>query len=150
MSAASANAVSARENEKFAGEKIMAKYLIASFEIMFVLLFVFYAAIFHSTLSVSAFMFFECVYIVLLVANSILSKKKRYVVVLLVQFFLFAAGLFLMVSESSFDGSREGRALKTPCLSEAIFFCALFVMICTVSFLVYKNLKNINRNSQKS
>ncbi len=96
MSAASANAVSVRGNEKFAGEKIMAKYLIVSFEIMFVLLFVFYAAIFHSSLSVSAFVFFECVYIVLMVANSFLSKKKRYVVVLLVQFFLCAAGLFLI------------------------------------------------------
>lgn len=105
------------------------------------MVFVFYAAIFHSSLSVFIFMFFECVYIVLMLINSFLLKKKRYVVVSIVQLFLFALGLFLIVSESSFGGVKENRA-KMPCLSEAIFLYASLMMICSLFFLIYENMKN--------
>ena len=103
--------------------------------------FIFYAAIFHSSLSVFVFMFFECVYIVLMLINFFLLKKRRYVVVSLVQLFLFALGLFLIVSESSFGGVKENCA-KMPCLSEAIFLCASLIMICSLFFLIYENVKN--------
>lgn len=72
----------------------MAKYLILSLEILFILVFIFYVAIFHSSLSIFVFMFFECMYIVLIIINSFLLKKKRYAVVSLVQFFLFVSGFF--------------------------------------------------------
>ena len=119
----------------------MAKHLILFLEILFIMAFVFYAAIFHSSLSVFVFVFFECVYIVLMLINSFLLKKRRYVVVSLVQLFLFALGLFLIVSESTFGGVKENRA-KMPCLSEAIFLCASLMMICSLFFLVYENVKN--------
>ena len=119
----------------------MAKHLVLFLEILFIMAFVFYAAIFHSSLSVFIFMFFECVYIVLMLINSFLLKKKRYVVVFLVQLFLFALGLFLIVSESTFGGVKENRA-KMPCLSEAIFLCASLMMICSLFFLIYENVKN--------
>ena len=119
----------------------MAKHLILFLEILFIMVFVFYAAIFHSSLSVFVFMLFECIYIVLMLINSFLLKKRRYVVVSLVQLFLFALGLFLIVSESSFGGVKENLA-KMPCLSEAIFLCASLMMICSLFFLVYENVKN--------
>ncbi len=119
----------------------MAKHLILFLEILFIMAFMFYAAIFHSSLSVFVFMLFECMYIGLMLINSFLLKKRRYVVVSLVQLFLFALGLFLIVSESSFGGLRENRA-KMPCLSEAIFLCASLMMICSLFFLVYENVKN--------
>ena len=119
----------------------MAKHLILFLEILFIMVFVFYAAIFHSSLSVFVFMLFECIYIVLMLINSFLLKKRRYVVVSLVQLFLFASGLFLIVLESSFGGVKENLA-KMPCLSEAIFLCASLMMICSLFFLVYENVKN--------
>ena len=103
--------------------------------------FIFYAAIFHSSLSVFVFMLFEYMYIVLMLINSFLLKKSRYVVVFLIQLFLFTLGLFLIVSESSFGGVKENRA-KMPCLSEAIFLCASLMMICSLFFLIYENVKN--------
>ena len=48
---------------------------------------------------------------------------------------------FLIVSESSFGGVKENLA-KMPCLSEAIFLCASLMMICSLFFLVYENVKN--------
>lgn len=54
----------------------MAKYLILSLEILFILVFIFYVAIFHSSLSIFVFMFFECMYIVLMIINTFLLKKK--------------------------------------------------------------------------
>lgn len=119
----------------------MAKHLILFLEILFIMAFVFYAAIFHSSLSVFVFMLFESLYIGLIFINSFLLKKRRYVVVSLVQLFLFALGLFLIVSESTFGGVKENRA-KMPCLSEAIFLCASLMMICFMFFLVYENVKN--------
>ena len=119
----------------------MAKHLILFLEILFIMAFIFYAAIFHSSLSVFVFVFFECMYIVLMLINSFLLKRKRYVVVSLVQLFLFALGFFLIVSESSFGGVKESRA-KMPCLSEAIFLCASLMMICSLFFLIYENVKN--------
>lgn len=119
----------------------MAKHLVLFLEILFIMAFIFYAAIFHSSLSVFVFMFFECVYIVLMLINFFLLKKRRYVVVSLVQLFLFALGLFLIVSESSFGGVKENCA-KMPCLSEAIFLCASLIMICSLFFLIYENVKN--------
>ena len=119
----------------------MAKHLILFLEILFIMAFIFYTAIFHSSLSVFVFVFFECMYIVLMLINSFLLKKRRYVVVFLVQLFLFALGLFLIVSESSFGGVKENRA-KMPCLSEAIFLCASLMMICSLFFLIYENVKN--------
>lgn len=120
----------------------MAKHLILFLEILFIMAFIFYAAIFHSSLSVFVFVFFECMYIGLMPINSFLLKKRRYVVVSLVQLFLFALGFFLIVSESSFGGVKENRALKMPCLSEAIFLCASLMMICSLFFLIYENVKN--------
>ena len=117
----------------------MAKHLILFLEILFIMAFIFYAAIFHSSLSVFVFMFFECVYIVLMLINSFLLKKRRYVVVSIVQLFLFALGLFLIVSESSFGWLRESRA-KMPCLSEAIFLCASLMMICSLISSALSNL----------
>lgn len=119
----------------------MAKHLILFLEILFIMAFIFYAAIFHSSLSVFVFMLFESLYIGLMLINSFLLKKRRYVVVSIVQLFLFALGLFLIVSESSFGWLRESRA-KMPCLSEAIFLCASLMMICSLFFLVYENVKN--------
>ena len=119
----------------------MAKHLVLFLEILFIMAFIFYAAIFHSSLSVFVFVFFECMYIVFVVINSFLLKKRRYVAVSLVQLFLFALGLFLIVSESSFGGVKENRA-KMPCLSEAIFLCASLMMICSLFFLIYENVKN--------
>lgn len=119
----------------------MAKYLILFLEILFIMAFIFYAAIFHSSFSVFVFVFFECMYIVLMLINSFLLKKRRHVVVSIVQLFLFALGLFLIVSESSFGGLKENCA-KMPCLSEAIFLCASLMMICSLFFLVYENVKN--------
>lgn len=119
----------------------MAKYLILFLEILFIMAFIFYAAIFHSSLSVFVFMLFEYMYIVLMLINSFLLKKSRYVVVFLIQLFLFTLGLFLIVSESSFGGVKENRA-KMPCLSEAIFLCASLMMICSLFFLIYENVKN--------
>ena len=117
----------------------MAKHLILFLEILFIMVFVFYAAIFHSSLSVFIFMFFECVYIVLMLINSFLLKKKRYVVVSLVQLFLCALGFFLIVSESTFGGVKENLA-KMPCLSEAIFLCASLMMICSLISSALSNL----------
>ena len=119
----------------------MAKHLILFLEILFIMAFIFYAAIFHSSLSVFVFVFFECMYIVLMLINSFLLKKIRYVVISLIQLFLFALGFFLIVSESSFGGVKENRA-KMPCLSESIFLCASLMMICSLFFLIYENVKN--------
>ena len=119
----------------------MAKYLILFLEILFIMAFIFYAVIFHSSLFVFVFMLFEYMYIVLMLINSFLLKKSRYVVVFLIQLFLFTLGLFLIVSESSFGGVKENRA-KMPCLSEAIFLCASLMMICSLFFLIYENVKN--------
>lgn len=122
--------------------KIMAKYLILSLEILFILGFIFYVAIFHSSHFIFVFMFFECMYIVLMIINTFLLKKKRYAVVSLVQFFLFVSGFFLIVSESSFGGLRESRTLKIPYLTEAMFLCAFLMMTSSMFFLICENVKN--------
>ena len=56
--------------------------------------FVFYAAIFHSSLSVFVFMLFESLYIGLMLINSFLLKKRRHVVVFHSPIVSVCAGIF--------------------------------------------------------
>lgn len=94
----------------------MAKYLILFLEILFIMAFVFYAAIFHSSLSVFVFMLFESLYIGLMLINSFLLKKRRHVVVFHSPIVSVCAGIFF----NSF-GIFVWRGKRKSCIENALF-----------------------------